>query len=255
MSPLVPHLLEGKSAAEIAGIELQTTRQKMTAGDAFRIRMGDTQNIRIEGGDDRLDRVGYEMVSGEIAVAGDVGSEAGRLMAGGRLTIDGDAGPWAASRMTDGLIEIAGDAGDRIAGPLAGETVGMAGGIVIVRGNAGERAGDRLRRGVILVEGSAGRYAGSRIIAGTLIIRGHAGELPGYLLQRGTIVLGAGCEKHSPTFVDCGVHEPLAFRLLAAFLDPLSPSLARLIRRPLRRLAGDMAVSGKGEILQPAART
>ena len=36
----------------------------------------------------------------------------------------------------------------------------MRGGIVVVRGNAGERAGDRMRRGPIVVEGAAGAFAG-----------------------------------------------------------------------------------------------
>ena len=64
--------------------------------------------------------------------------------------------------------------------------------LVIVRGDAGERAGDRLRRGTILVEGRAGAYAGSRMIAGTLSCREEGGALPGYLMKRGTIVLGLG---------------------------------------------------------------
>ena len=42
----------------------------------------------------------------------------------------------------------------------------MRGGVVVVRGDAGARAADRLRRGMIIVEGSAGAHAGSRMIAG-----------------------------------------------------------------------------------------
>ena len=38
LAPLVPHLLEGKSAKDIAEIELQTTREKVAAGDIFKIR-------------------------------------------------------------------------------------------------------------------------------------------------------------------------------------------------------------------------
>ena len=68
----------------------------------------------------------------------------------------------------------------------------MSGGLVHVRGDAGPRAGDRLRRGFILIEGRAGAYAGSRMIAGTLAIGGEAGDLPGYLMGRGTILLGRG---------------------------------------------------------------
>jgi len=250
-SPLVPFRLAGKNAAEIAKIELQTTRARVTVGDVFRLRMGDAAHVRIEGACDRLDQIGQDMNAGEIVIDGDVGIQAGRTMAGGRLTVWGNAGHWVASGMKGGVIEIAGSVGDRIGGPLAGETAGMRGGVVIVRGGAGERAGDKLRRGVIIIERDAGAYAGSRMIAGTLIIRGKAGRLPGYLMRRGTIVLGEDAEL-SPTFIDCGTHHLVAMRLLAAFAAEHSARAAVLLRRPLRRLAGDMAVLGKGEIFTPS---
>lgn len=189
LSPLLPHLLAGKSADEIARIELQTTRERVTVGDAFRLRMGDPQHIRIDAACDRLDRVGAGLSEGTIEVAGDVGIQAGRAMTGGRL-----------------------------------------------------------RRGMIVVEGAAGEYAGSRMIAGTLIVRRVAAALPGYLMKRGTIVLGEGARTMSPTFADCGVHRLVAMRLVADYLKPYSRPVPALLRRPLRRLAGDMAVLGNGEI-------
>lgn len=248
LSPLLPHLLAGRSADEIARIELQTTRARVTVGDAFRLRMGDARHIRIEGACDRLDRVGAGLSAGAIEVAGDIGIQAGRAMIGGRLTIRGNAGHWTASGMKGGEIEITGSAGDHIGGPLAGEVAGMRGGLVIVRGNVGACAADRLRRGMIVVEGGAGEYAGSRMIAGTLIVRRDAGALPGYLMKRGTIVLGEGARAMSPTFADCGVHRLVAMRLVAGYLKPYSRFVPALLRRPLRRFAGDMAVLGNGEI-------
>jgi formylmethanofuran dehydrogenase subunit C len=248
LSPLVPHRLAGKSALDIARIELQTTRTRAAVGDAFRVRAGDVDDIRIEADCERLDQVGEGMTGGSIVVEGRVGSQAGRLMAGGRLTIRGNAGLWAGSGMTDGEIEIAGSAGDRLGGPLAGEVRGMRGGIIVVRGSVGDRVGDRMRRGTIIVEGGAGSYAGSRMIAGTLIVRRKAGPLPGYLMSRGTIVLADSCDELSPTFLDGGVHELVAMRLLAAFVNDYSVKAASALRGPLRRLAGDMAVLGKGEL-------
>jgi len=249
LSPLVPHRLAGLTAAEIARIELQTTRMRVTIGDVFRLRMGDVDHIRLEGACDRLDRIGHEMTDGEIVADGDVGAQAGRLMAGGQLIVRGNAGPWAASGMSGGEIRISGNADERLGGPLAGETAGMRGGIVVVGGHAGERAGDRMRRGTIIVEGGAGRYAGSRMIAGTVIVRRKAGALPGYLMRRGTIVLGEGAEELSPTFVDCGVHDLLTVKLMAGYVQSFSPRLVSALRQPLRRLAGDMASLGKGELL------
>ncbi|HEY5126394.1 MAG TPA: formylmethanofuran dehydrogenase subunit C [Bradyrhizobium sp.] len=253
LSPLVPNRLAGMKEGDIAAIELQTTRERVCVGDVFRLQMGDPAQIQFESGSERFDRIGCGMSSGEIRVEGDVGIQAGRLMTGGRLEIAGNAGPWAASGMKDGSIVIAGAAGDRLGGPLSGEMAGMRGGVVVVRGDAGTRAGDRLRRGTIIVEGKAGAHAGSRMIAGTLIVRGRAGPLPGYLMARGTLVLAGGCEALSPTFTECGVHEFVANALMAAFVKPHSPDLAALLRRPWRRLLGDMAVIGKGEILCPPA--
>jgi formylmethanofuran dehydrogenase subunit C len=251
LSPLNPQDLAGKTIAEIAAVELGTTRVRVTAGDVFRIRAGDPATIVIEGASARFDRVGLGLTAGAILVEGSVGVEAGRLMSGGRLTIRGNAGPFAGSGMKGGTLTIEGDAGERLAGPLSGETIGMSGGVVHVRGDVGERAGDRLRRGFILIEGRAGAYAGSRMIAGTLAIGGEAGDLPGYLMGRGTILLGRGATLLSPTFGDCGEHDLVASRLLAAYVGQVSAKLARLFRRPLRRLAGDLAALGKGEILLP----
>lgn len=248
LSPLVPHLLAGKTAGEIERLELQTTRRPIAVGEIFRLRMGEPGRICIEGGSDRFDRAGAGMSGGEFTVDGDVGIQAGRLMAGGRLTVRGNAGPWAASCMKAGLIEISGAAGDRLGAPLAGEISGMRGGIVVVRRAAGERAGDRMRRGTIIVEGEAGPYAGSRMIAGTLIVAGKAGPLPGFLLKRGSIILGGGCGEVPPTFLDCGRHDLIALRLLAGMVEPYSKPAASLLRRRLTRLAGDMAVLGKGEM-------
>lgn len=248
MAPLVPHLLAGKSEGEIAGIPLQTTRIRCLVGDVFGIRMGDAGSIRIEGSD-RLDRLGHHMTGGEIVVEGDAGTQAGREMRGGRLVIGGNAGPWAASGMRGGYLEVVGSVAERLAGPLAGEIAGMRGGTVAVRGDAGARAGDRLRRGTIVIEGSAGAYAGSRMIAGTLVVCGRSGALPGYLMKRGTLALAQAPEALAPSFADCGLHELVALRLFAKYLEGLSARAAALLRRPARRFAGDMAVLGKGELL------
>jgi formylmethanofuran dehydrogenase subunit C len=254
LSALVPQHLIGKTAAEIAAVQVNTTKYPVRTGDAFRVRMGDVRTIRIEGGSDRLDRVGRDMSEGEIVVEGEVGVEAGRLMTGGRLRITGNAGPFTASGMRGGEIEIAGHAGERLGGPLCGEMAGMRGGIVVVRGNAGDRVGDRMRRGTIIVEGGGGAQPGSRMIAGTLVLCGRSGTLPGYLMRRGTIVLGAGSEELSPTFADSGSYDLVAVRLMGQFMARYSRGAALVLRARLRRFSGDLAVLGKGElfVVEPA---
>jgi formylmethanofuran dehydrogenase subunit C len=248
LSCLVPEALQGHGEKAIARLPIHTTRDKLEVGDIFTIRMGEPMSLRFEGGSERFDFLGAGMTAGDIVVEGAVGQQAGRLMRGGTLCIHGDAGPYAASRLAGGLIEIDGDAGDRLGGPLAGEMAGMSGGVAIVRGDAGARAGDRLRRGLVVVEGRSGKDAGSRMLAGTLVLRKAVAGAPGPLMRRGTIVLLDGVCPPSPTFTDCGTHRLLAARLLAVELERLGLAWTRKLKAPLRRLAGDMAVLGKGEI-------
>jgi formylmethanofuran dehydrogenase subunit C len=248
LSALTPQALNGRSAAEIAAWPIHTTRAALNVGDLFDIKEGDLDEIVFEGGAERLDRVGAHLGAGAIRVIGDVGVEAGRGMTGGALTIEGGAGPYAGSGLRGGLLKIHGDAGERLGGPLAGETEGMNGGAIHVGGAAGPRAGDKMRRGFLLIEGEAGDYAGSRMIAGTLAIGGRAGALPGYLMNRGTILLSGGVAEMAPTFLDCGVFELVAARLLATHVETMSPHLGAAFRGPLRRYAGDLAALGKGEI-------
>ena len=252
LSILTPQRLAGKTSREIDGLELQTTRRPVRVGDLFDVSVGSAENIVVEGGSERFDRVGEDMTAGSILIEGDVGDRAGRQMAGGRLTIKGSAGRWTGSGMTGGYLEIVGDVGDRLGGPLAGEVQGMNGGMVVVRGDAGARAGDRLRRGVVIVEGDVGDDAGSRMLAGTLIVCGGVGTRTGYLMRRGTIVLGAKVEDLGATFVDCGIPDLTVHRLMAAYVLDSSPRSAEILRGSLRRLVGDMALIGKGEIFVPA---
>jgi formylmethanofuran dehydrogenase subunit C len=252
MSSLTPQRLAGKSMSEISDIELQTTRRAVRVGDLFHASDGSAEHIVIEGGSERFDRVGEGMSAGSITVDGDVGIRAGRQMTGGRLIVKGNASHWTASGLTAGFIEIAGDVGDRLGGPLAGEVQGMSGGVVVVRGHAGVRAADRLRRGVLIIEGDAGDDAGSRMLAGTLIVSGAVGARTGYLMRRGTIVLGAVRGDFGPTFIDCGVHDLTAHRLMAAYVRDSSAQSAKVLCGSLRRFVGDMAVIGKGEIFVAA---
>ena len=55
--------------------------------------------------------------------------------------------------MRAGAITVSGDAGAFVGSARAGHTQGMTGGAIVVRGNAGDRAGDRMRRGLLMIEG------------------------------------------------------------------------------------------------------
>ena len=250
LSPLTPDRLRDRSAAEIARIELTSGNRRLAAGELFEITPGDPGEIGIRESCDRLDFIGRDMTAGTIAVDGDVGAYAGQFMRGGRLRVSGRAGPWAAAGLMGGAVEL-GAAGDDLVGALPGDMRGMGGGVVLVHGNVGDRAGDRMRRGVIVVSGDAGAFAGSRIIAGTLVVGGAVGACPGYGMKRGTLLLRTPPRDALPTFADCGSHDlgfvPVLVRWLRAQGAPAA-MLAGLSGRA-RRLVGDLAIDGQGEIL------
>lgn len=253
LSALTPDRLALKSLAEIEKTEIGTTRASIKAGDLFKITEGDLKKLRYEGGSSRFDLLGAKLLPGfTIEVKGDVGAQVGRLAKGGRIIVSGDAGVHAASGNLGAHIEIGGDVGDFLAGPLAGELAGMAGGRVIVRGKAGARAGDRLRRGILIIEGAAGEDLGSRLIAGTIIALGKTRGRVGYLNKRGSLVLAKRPEL-SPTYVDCGPQLLTFAKVFARALKADSAEAAALLGSgKLQRYGGDTAVFGKGEILTPA---
>jgi formylmethanofuran dehydrogenase subunit C len=248
LSPLTPARLKGLSAKEIGRIAVETTKEKIAAGDLFQIGGADPSNIHIIGGLDRFDGIGAGMASGSIFVEGDAGARLGRAMSGGAIRITGSAGVWCGSGMKAGRIDIRRNAGDWIGGPLAGEMAGMSGGFIHVKGDAGAEAGHRLRRGTIAIGGNAGAYAGRAMIAGTLAIGGDTAHSPGYLMKRGTILIGGKAARLSGTFLDCGEADLAFLRLLERSLmrDGVKPGA--LFKKPKHRWAGDTAVIGKGEI-------
>ncbi len=251
LSGLAPDRISGRSAAEIEKIEIGTTKTSIRVGDVFKIDAGDPGVVRFEGGSSRFDLVGARLLPDHsVHVEGDVGAQLGRLAKGGRITVTGSAGAYTASGNAGALIEIGGDVGDFLAAPLAGELAGMSGGRVIVRGNAGVRAGDRLRRGVIVIEGDADEDPGSRLIAGTIVLLGAVKGRVGYLNRRGSIVL-AQARDPGPTYIDCGAHTLTYAGLFARSLKSDSPRASTVLSGKLRRYGGDTAVYGKGEILTP----
>ncbi len=173
-------------------------------------------------------------------------------MSGGTLEISGNAGNYLGSGMTGGTIHVKGSAGDNLGGVLSGDRFGMAGGTIIVGGNIGARAGDKMRRGTVIVKGKTGDGTGTRMMGGTIWAEGGLGPAPGLMMRRGTLI-GPSVERLLPTFADCGVHDLLIVRILARYLKQ---SLGTLAPPPMplkvRKIAGDMATIGKGEILLPA---
>ncbi|QRM57567.1 formylmethanofuran dehydrogenase subunit C [Sinorhizobium sp. BG8] len=249
LSALIPERLAGMSAAEIANLTVGTSRTPAKVGDLFKVTGADPSGIVFHGGSKRFDRIGSEMTSGSIRIAGDVGAYVGRKMAGGTLVVEGEAGPQAGSGMRGGRINITGNVGDGVGAPMAGEVQGMTGGLIVVGGRAGDRAGERMRRGIIVLRKGCGDYAGLGMIAGTIVATGRVGLYPGHLMKRGSLLFDRRPANLSPTFIDCGVVDIGFPALFDRYLLK-----EKILDRPLlgtrpSRYGGDNAVLGKGEIM------
>jgi formylmethanofuran dehydrogenase subunit C len=249
---ITPAKLATLSSYEIGRINVGIDKGGLTLGDAFEIGGSPSETLTIEGSGSNLDFVGGGLDSGTIRVIGDVGSYAGRKMSRGKLEIHGNAGHYLASGTTGGSIHVSGNAADNVGGFIPGDRFGMLGGLAVIGGNIGARAGEKMRRGTIVVKGKTGEGAGTRMIGGTIWAEGGIGALPGLMMRRGTLI-GPSVESLLPTFVDCGKHDLVIVRLISRYLkDTLGDLAPKPMPLFVRKIGGDMATIGRGEILLPA---
>lgn len=250
MSPLVCQALENLTPAEIAEIKLHCGKKKLRVDELFTISGFDAKHILIKNSFSKLDYIGKNLNGGVIHVEGDAGAYCGMGMKSGAIHVFGNTGIYACCEMKKGHLEIDGNAGDFLGGALAGNKMCMKGGLILVKGNAGDRAGDYLRRGTILIEGDAGDYCGSRMIAGTIAVKGNVGKFLGHSMRRGSLLLW-NMPKLSASFNDCGSHT-LAFlpMLFNSFkeLNSIFSQPENAFNR-VQRFAGDMSEIGRGEVL------
>ena len=118
-----------------------------------------------------------------------------------------------------------------------------------MRGHAGERLADRMRRGSVAVFGDAGSFAGSRMVAGTLALGGRCGDHPAWGMRRGTFVFAGTAPAPGPTFVPVPADAEVFWHLLSRSLARCGGPFATLPGRRITRFAGDLAVQGQGEWL------
>jgi formylmethanofuran dehydrogenase subunit C len=251
VSPLIPESLAGLSQAEIAAIVLVMGNQRVRVDELFTITGKNSSQLVFAGETDKLAYVGKNLCSGRIQVHGPCGAYAGMGMDAGEVNIRGNSGAFTACEMRGGLLRINGHSGDFLAAARPGHKVGMTGGTVIVTGNVGARAGDRMRRGTLLIEGDCGAYLGSRMLAGTIAVLGKADIYPGYGMKRGTLLLWQRPAKLGATFNDSGTHTLGFLPLLLKSYQGLETRFATLTKTVsrVRRYCGDMANLGRGEIL------
>jgi len=118
-----------------------------------------------------------------------------------------------------------------------------------VRGRAGTRLADRMRRGTVVLHGDAGDFAASRMVAGTLAIGGGCGAHAGWGMRRGSVVFAGSAPAVASTFADVASDADVFWQLLARDLARFGPPFSELKHRRVTRFAGDLAVQGKGELL------
>jgi formylmethanofuran dehydrogenase subunit C len=247
LAPLLPERLAGLGERELAGLPLRLGNRSASLGELMSVAPGDADTVVLVGSNACCDRIGAAMSAGALRVEGDAGAGLGLGMSGGAIEVAGSAGSLAAAEATGGVLRIRGDAGERLGGALPGAG-GMAGGTVLVGGSCGDRVGERMRKGLIVVDGDAGAHAAVAMRGGTVLLRGRCGRDPAPLMRRGTLALAAPPPRFLPTFADDGTHELLWLRLLERHLAALGLPDA-LPSRQVRRLAGDLADLGKGELL------
>lgn len=221
------------SAGEMAKRPVYLERDgSMPLGDVFDLRGEPGGRIRFVGELEHAERIAAGLTAGEVIIEGSVGKESGMAMAGGTL-------------------DIMGDAGARTGAAPPGHKRGMTGGELIVRGSAGPEAGADMRRGLLVIARAAGGHAGIGMIAGTVVVLGPCGPDPGLWSKRGSVV-ALGRITPPPTYVYACLCQPVYLRLLLTRLRTRYglPVQRRHLSGFFRRHSGDMAESGKGEILE-----
>ena len=247
---LNPQALAPLPFSEIERLPLAVGRRSLALAEIFRVEGQPGPRLIFAGSCERLDGIGRNLAEGAILVEGNTGRETGTGQSGGEIRVAGSVGDEAATGRSGGIMTIGGQAGASLGAPKAGERLGMRGGLVHVGGDAGPRAGERMRRGMILIGGHAGEACGARMVAGTIAVAGHLAALPGMRMRRGTIIAQSASDGPPDTFAETGSADLTIFRLLARRLAEIAPWLTHLLAdRPVRRLVGDLAVEGKGEIL------
>jgi formylmethanofuran dehydrogenase subunit C len=253
LAGITPAKLTGLSFHEIANLNVGIEKGGVALGDAFDISGESGDTLTIEGATSDIDFVGGGLDNGTIRVVGNIGSFAARSMTGGTLEVRGNVDHFLASGATGGFIHVSGDAGDNLGGVATGDRFGLLGTMIVIGGNIGARAGDKMRRGTVVVRGKTGPGAGTRMIGGTIWAEGGFGADPGLMMRRGTLI-GPSVESLLPTFVDCGKHDLVIVRVIARYLKS---TLGDLAPKPMplfvQKIGGDTATIGRGEILLPAA--
>ncbi len=254
LSTVSPAGVGGKSIDAVRRTRLAQGKRRIALGDLFEIHSIPDDVLEFHDVTKKLHRIGSGMDHGRIRIKGTAGHEIGARMSGGEIQVLGNCGDYLGSGMRGGTIEVSGNSGDFTGGALPHAALGMRDGVICIGKSVGMRAGERMRRGLLIVNGDADSYCGSNMIAGTIVLTGHAAPGIGVGMRRGTIMLKHEPTKMLATFNECGTF-PLAFSaLLLDHIRNINRKAYTRLRsvQAFRRIAGDIACNGQGELLVAA---
>lgn len=192
-SSIRPDGFVGLSLEQINATVLSTESGKVTLSEVFELSLDQLSLepfLVIAGDCETIEGLGTHMQNGTICILGNVGDNTGKSMSGGTLVVSGNARDHLGAGMTNGLVYVLGNCRHGLASPLAGKKSGMRGGDILVAGNVGDRACERMRRGTVFVGGDAGDYCAPQMIAGTLVVMGNLGSQWAGGMRRGSLILG-----------------------------------------------------------------
>lgn len=141
--PLLPQVLQDKTAAEIGSIKLAAN---VTVADVFEVSVEakETAILTFKNTTASHHYIGFGMTGGQLVVAGDAGDFLGAQLQNGVLICKGNAGARAGDRMRRGMVLIEGNAGDYCASDMMAGTLG-------VLGSTGVYVGYGMKRGTLLL--------------------------------------------------------------------------------------------------------
>lgn len=192
-----PDAMAGKTAEEIADLDVWEGKIKCRLGDFFEVSGsgGPTPaetEIVIDGDASRAKYIGYKMTAGRVTVKGDADMYLGGWMKGGTIHVLGNVDSFCGIQMEGGEIVIDGRAQNHVGCSYRGDWRGMRGGTLRVRGDAGNDIGTFMNGGTIIIDGDAFIHVSTHAEGGTVIIKGDVqGRVGGQMVKGDIYVLGS----------------------------------------------------------------
>lgn len=243
--------LAALDATRIAALPLRLGNASVDAGELFQVTVSASQEdaLVVRDSCDRLDGLGAGTARGRVEIFGDAGAFVAQGMSGGQVEVHGNCGAYAGTGMAAGRLHVHGSAGDFAAAALPGQGAGLQGGTLVVDGDVGARAADRMRRGLLLVAGSTGEHCAARMIAGTVSVLGRVGPGLGLGMRRGTVLVRELPDPLAATFSRTGIHSLNFLNLFRQNLSQAGYAAHGRDGQQVQRWVGDRAVGGLGEVL------